>query len=64
MRIPTEPIGSIPRPSSLIAAIVSPSNGAHLKELYEKAVSDTLHEFENTGSPVISDGERTKSSFA
>jgi len=31
--------------------------------LYEKAIDDTLTEFVKTGSPVITDGEQTKSSF-
>lgn len=64
MRIPTEPIGSIPRPAELIAAITAPSSGADLSGLYEKAICDTISEFEKTGSPVITDGEQTKSSFA
>src|SRR5476651_2722253 len=64
MKLPTEPIGSIPRPLELIAAITTPVEGADLKSLYDEAVSDTLSEFEKTGSPVITDGEQTKSSFA
>jgi 5-methyltetrahydropteroyltriglutamate--homocysteine methyltransferase len=64
MKIPTEPIGSIPRPTGLIAAITKPDDGADLTSLYNKAISDTLSEFEKTGSPVITDGEQTKSSFA
>jgi len=64
MKIPTEPIGSIPRPDGLIAAITAPSTGVDLTGLYNNAVSDTLAEFEKTGSPVITDGEQTKSSFA
>jgi methionine synthase II (cobalamin-independent) len=64
MRIPTEPIGSISRPAELIAAITSPSANADLQGLYDKAISNTLSEFEKTGSPVITDGEQTKSSFA
>ncbi len=64
MKIPTEPIGSIPRPAELIAAITSQTNGADLQKLYEKAINDTLNQFEKTGSPVITDGEQTKSSFA
>jgi 5-methyltetrahydropteroyltriglutamate--homocysteine methyltransferase len=32
--------------------------------LYDTAIHDTLSEFEKTGSPVITDGEQTKSSFA
>jgi len=64
MKIPTEPIGSIPRPAELIAAITSPTNGADIQKLYENAINDTLNQFEKTGSPVITDGEQTKSSFA
>jgi 5-methyltetrahydropteroyltriglutamate--homocysteine methyltransferase len=64
MKILTEPIGSIPRPASLVAAITAPSNGANLTDLYNDAISDTLKELEKTGSPVITDGEQTKSSFA
>src|SRR5580658_7688773 len=64
MKIPTEPIGSIPRTPELIAAITGQSNGADLNGLYDKAINDTLSEFEKTGSPVITDGEQTKSSFA
>ena len=63
MKLPTEPIGSVPRPPELITAITSPANGVDLKELYDKAIADTLNEFEKTGSPVITDGEQTKSSF-
>jgi len=64
MKIPTEQIGSIPRSPELIAAITSQTNGADLQKLYENAVSETIKELEKTGSPVISDGEQTKSSFA
>lgn len=61
MTIPTEPVGSIPRPPSLIAAIsaqgsVSPT----LEPLYEEATRDTIREFEATGSPVLTDGEQRK----
>jgi 5-methyltetrahydropteroyltriglutamate--homocysteine methyltransferase len=63
MKIPTEPIGSIPRPAELVAAITAPSNGTDIKGLYDKAISDTVSEFEKTGSPVITDGEQRKSSF-
>jgi len=64
MKIQTEPIGSIPRTPELIAAITSPSGNVDLEKLYDKAVHDTLIEFEKTGSPIITDGEQTKSSFA
>ncbi len=63
MKIPTEPIGSIPRPAELVAAITGPT-GDNLTALYDKAISDTITELEKTGSPVITDGEQTKSSFA
>jgi len=63
MRIPTEPIGSIPRPAELIDAITSQSNAGGLNTLYAEAIGDTLEELEKTGSPVITDGEQTKSSF-
>src|SRR5579872_5106951 len=62
--IPTEPIGSIPRPDALIDVITGKTNGEPLDVLYEKAIDDTLNRFEKTGSPVITDGEQTKSSFA
>jgi 5-methyltetrahydropteroyltriglutamate--homocysteine methyltransferase len=65
MPIPTEPIGSIPRPPELISAIQeSASDGAELEALYADAVRDTIARFEATGSPVITDGEQRKPSFA
>lgn len=59
MMIPTEPIGSIPRPLTLIDAIAT-RDGADpsLDALYEEAIRDTIQQFEATGSPVISDGEQ------
>src|SRR6476620_12702605 len=61
MIIPTEPIGSIPRPSRLIEAVMT-RGGADpaLDPLYEAAVRDTVERFEATGSPVITDGEQRK----
>lgn len=62
--IPTEPIGSIPRPPELIQAIAEHRAGrlsdADLELLYDKAVRDTIRRFESTGSPVITDGEQRK----
>ncbi len=63
MKIPTEPIGSIPRSRELIDAISAPSDKNRLEELFDKAVSETVNLFEKTGSPVISDGEQSKASF-
>ncbi|HEV7606728.1 MAG TPA: cobalamin-independent methionine synthase II family protein [Steroidobacteraceae bacterium] len=60
--IPTEPIGSIPRPPDLIDAIAALGDGTdpRLEPLYEAAIEDTVRRFEATGSPVISDGEQRK----
>lgn len=61
MTIPTEPIGSIPRPHSLIAAMSQLDlSTTQLDTLYEAAVRDTVADFEATGSPVITDGEQRK----
>ena len=66
--IPTEPIGSIPRPEELIEAMAAHGRGEispdGLRELQDRALRDTIERFEATGSPVVSDGEQTKSSFA
>jgi 5-methyltetrahydropteroyltriglutamate--homocysteine methyltransferase len=60
--IPTEPIGSIPRPPELIDAIAALGDGTdpRLEPLYDDAIEDTVHRFEATGSPVITDGEQRK----
>lgn len=68
MAIQTEPIGSIPRPKYLVDAMSAYSqqqiDKAELSKLFDDALKDTLRRFEETGSPVISDGEQTKPSFA
>jgi 5-methyltetrahydropteroyltriglutamate--homocysteine methyltransferase len=59
--IPTEPIGSIPRPLALIEALQRhDGNDPVMEPLYDEAVRDTIARFEATGSPVISDGEQRK----
>ena len=60
--LPTEPIGSIPRPPSLLAAIEAAGSDEHpdLIPLYEEAIRDTVALFEKTGSPVVTDGEQRK----
>jgi 5-methyltetrahydropteroyltriglutamate--homocysteine methyltransferase len=60
--LPTEPIGSIPRPLALLEAITRCGNSddPSLDLLYEDAIRDTVRRFEATGSPVISDGEQRK----
>jgi 5-methyltetrahydropteroyltriglutamate--homocysteine methyltransferase len=62
MMLPTEPIGSIPRPLELMRAIGTDGDGtdAKLEPLYEAAIRDTIQNFEATGSPVITDGEQRK----
>jgi 5-methyltetrahydropteroyltriglutamate--homocysteine methyltransferase len=61
MIIPTEPIGSIPRPLRLIEALATrSSDDPALEPLYEEATRDTIERFEATGSPVITDGEQQK----
>ena len=68
MTLPTEPIGSIPRPPALIDGMRAAGEGllgsAALETLYDDAVRDTLRRFEETGSPVVTDGEQRKQSFA
>src|ERR1700731_2262179 len=59
--IPTEPIGSIPRPVDLIERVSrGDSEDPNLVPLYEDAVRDTIERFEATGSPVVTDGEQSK----
>jgi 5-methyltetrahydropteroyltriglutamate--homocysteine methyltransferase len=59
--IPTEPIGSIPRPLALIEAIAAfGADDPRLEPMYASAIRDTIERFEATGSPVISDGEQRK----
>jgi 5-methyltetrahydropteroyltriglutamate--homocysteine methyltransferase len=61
MTIPTEPIGSIPRPAHLIAAVTrAGAEARELDALYDEAVRDTVERFEATGSPVVTDGEQRK----
>ena len=68
MEIPTEPIGSIPRPQALIDGMQAFAAGSisqeALNSLYDQAVRNTIEQFEATGSPIITDGEQTKPSFA
>ncbi len=68
MTIPTEPIGSIPRPAELIEGMQQLAAGRisqdQMGALYDRAICDTIRRFEETGSPIITDGEQTKPSFA
>ncbi|MEV0443710.1 cobalamin-independent methionine synthase II family protein [Streptomyces spectabilis] len=68
MTLPTEPIGSIPRPSNLQKALAEHAEGrlaeAELRTLQERATADTLTRLEQLGCPVLVDGEQAKPSFA
>ncbi|MBN9381788.1 MAG: cobalamin-independent methionine synthase II family protein [Chitinophagaceae bacterium] len=68
MNIPTEQVGSIPRPVELILGMRAHAEGQlddrGLQQLFQAALSDTIRRLELTGSPVITDGEQTKPSFA
>src|SRR6266446_3613729 len=65
--IPTEPIGSVPRPPELIDGMRGAAEGrvsaAELDALFEHALEQTIGELEATGSPVLTDGEQLKPSF-
>ena len=63
MTIPTEPIGSIPRPPALVEAVAKNGGNAEdpaLESMFEAAIEDTVTRFEATGSPVVTDGEQRK----
>ncbi len=68
MVLPSEPIGSIPRPQSLIDAMRGAADGRvtdeELDRQLDEAVRDTLRRFAETGSTVVTDGEQRKPSFA
>lgn len=65
--LPTESVGSVPRPKKLQEAMAAFSQGnlseTKMNKLLDEVVEDTIKRMENTGSPIISDGEQTKSSF-
>lgn len=61
LTIPTEPVGSIPRPIELIEAVAAGTIAdPAMDPQYEAAVKDTIERFEATGSPIITDGEQRK----
>ena len=68
MAIPTEPIGSIPRVPRLVDAghdlAAGQITGVDYARVADAAVRETIEQFEATGSPVITDGEQGKPSFA
>ncbi len=68
MPIPTEPVGSLPRPAKLQAAFAAYDAGkishAQLEAEQDAACLDSIKRMEATGAPIISDGEQRASSFA
>jgi hypothetical protein len=68
MPIPTEPVGSLPRPARLQAAIADYDAGRisreELSRLQHEACLDSIKGMEATGAPIVSDGEQRSSSFA
>ncbi len=66
--IPTEPVGSLPRPQKLQDAYAAYDSGeidkSGLEVEQEKAVKDSIERQEATGTPIVSDGEQRWSSFA
>ena len=68
MSIPTENVGSLPRPTTLQAALADYDAGkithAQLTREQDAACRDSITRMEATGAPIVSDGEQRKSSFA
>ncbi len=66
--IPTEPVGSLPRPAKLQEAYAKFDAGdigeSDLQKLQDEAAKDSVERMEATGSPIVSDGEQRWSSFA
>ena len=68
MPIPTENVGSLPRPMRLQQAIAAYDRGEITKQQLgaeqDAAARDSVERMEATGSPIVSDGEQRASSFA
>ena len=68
MPIPTENVGSLPRPARLQAAIADYDAGRithdQLLREQDEACADSIRRMEATGSPIVTDGEQRASSFA
>jgi methionine synthase II (cobalamin-independent) len=66
--IPTENVGSLPRPIKLQEAIAAYDEGKieheELIALQDDACRDSIERMEATGSPMVTDGEQRASSFA
>ncbi len=68
MPLPTENVGSLPRPIRLQQAIAEYDAGRISHDALEReqdaACRDSIERMEATGAPVVSDGEQRASSFA
>ena len=68
MAIPTENVGSLPRPAKLQTALRHYDLGKITREKLTReqdaACQDSIQNMEATGSPIVSDGEQRSSSFA
>jgi len=68
MPIPTELVGSLPRPEKLQDAYESYDQGKisweDLQAEQDKAAEDSIKRLEATGEPIVTDGEQRESSFA
>ena len=66
--LPTEPVGSLPRPTRLQRVVLDAEIGLvsqdELRAEQDRAVRDTLKRLEETESPIVSDGEQRRQSFA
>ncbi|HLM49159.1 MAG TPA: hypothetical protein VK279_01325 [Solirubrobacteraceae bacterium] len=68
MPIPTELVGSLPRPMKLQEAYQAYDEGKitfeDLKAEQDAAAEDSIKRLEATGEPIVTDGEQRESSFA
>jgi methionine synthase II (cobalamin-independent) len=68
MPIPTELVGSLPRPMKLQEAYADYDEGKisfdQLQALQDAAAEDSIKRLEQTGEPIVTDGEQRESSFA
>ena len=68
MPIPTENVGSLPRPTTLQQALAgydaATTSREELTREQDAACRDSIERMEATGSPMVTDGEQRASSFA
>ena len=68
MPIPTELVGSLPRPMKLQEAYAAYDEGRitfeQLQAEQDAAAEDSIRRLEETGEPIVTDGEQRESSFA